>query len=223
MRNEHLREKYLEVGKGPGFDTATLSEIDLNGVDAGTSEGKGSFTGLLTLHGVRKTVTEASTFAGRHRPSREGIVSRRPFGLRHRKPRYLGVGVKDIVQVEVAFAVSRVSRMMRTLLFLLATTVLASPAWAEPTFLAKQYTRCTACHYSPTGGGLLTPYGRPPLASRAVHDRRVRTAPSGADDDPRGEQAFLYGALATHSARCISGSRCVRRICASAFPVGTRP
>src|SRR6476646_11230357 len=33
LRNEHLREKYLEVDKGPEFETATLSEIDLIGVD----------------------------------------------------------------------------------------------------------------------------------------------------------------------------------------------
>jgi hypothetical protein len=36
----------------------------------------------------------------------------------------------------------------------------AGRAFAEPMFLARQYTRCTTCHYSPTGGGLLTPYGR---------------------------------------------------------------
>ena len=84
---------------------------------------------------------------------------------------------------------------MRALLFLLATTVLASPAWAEPTFLAKQYTRCTACHYSPTGGGLLTPYGRL-LSHRELSTIGGTTAPaSGAEDDPQGEQAFLYGTL----------------------------
>jgi YceI-like protein len=31
LRNEHLRENYLEVDKGPGFDTATLSKIDGKG------------------------------------------------------------------------------------------------------------------------------------------------------------------------------------------------
>ena len=86
--------------------------------------------------------------------------------------------------------------MARTLFFLLATTVLASTAWAEPTFLAKQYTRCTACHYSPTGGGLLTPYGRL-LSHRELSTAGgAATAPeAGAEDDPHGEQAFLYGAL----------------------------
>ena len=41
LRNEHLREKYLEVDKGPGFDTATLSEIDLNGFNPDAPERQG--------------------------------------------------------------------------------------------------------------------------------------------------------------------------------------
>jgi hypothetical protein len=85
---------------------------------------------------------------------------------------------------------------LRTVYFLLATTVLASTAWAEPTFLAKQYTRCTACHYSPTGGGLLTPYGRLLSHRELSTTGAAATAPeSGAQDDPHGEQAFLYGVL----------------------------
>ena len=85
---------------------------------------------------------------------------------------------------------------MKTIVFLIAATLLASTAWAEPTFLAKQYTRCTPCHYSPTGGGLLTPYGRL-LSHRDLSTTGgTATAPaSGAEDDPHGEQAFLYGAL----------------------------
>jgi hypothetical protein len=85
---------------------------------------------------------------------------------------------------------------MKTICFLLAATVLASTAWAEPTFLAKQYTRCTACHYSPTGGGLLTPYGRLLSHRELSTTGGTATAPeSGAQDDPNGEQAFLYGLL----------------------------
>ena len=85
---------------------------------------------------------------------------------------------------------------MKTVLLLLAATVLASTAWAEPMFLAKQYTRCTACHYSPTGGGLLTPYGRLLSHRELSTTGGTAAAPAaGAADDPRGEQAFLYGAL----------------------------
>ena len=107
LRNEHLRENYLEVGKGAGFDTATLSEIDLNGFNPHT-EGKGSFTGVLSLHGVSKPVTGAVDI----RQSGAGLRVKASFPLQLsdysiRPPRYLGVGVKDIVQVEVAFAVSR--------------------------------------------------------------------------------------------------------------------
>jgi len=89
-----------------------------------------------------------------------------------------------------------VRNAVKTILSVLAATLLASTASAEPMFLSKQYPRCTACHYSPTGGGLLTPYGR------LLSHRELSTtgggdkAPAaGAADDPRGEQAFLYGAL----------------------------
>src|SRR3954465_3688528 len=72
----------------------------------------------------------------------------------------------------------------------------ASNASAEPMFLAKQYTRCTACHYSPTGGGLLTPYGRLLSHRELSTTGGTAAAPAaGAEDDPHGEQAFLYGAL----------------------------
>jgi hypothetical protein len=84
--------------------------------------------------------------------------------------------------------------MVRILLFLLPTLLVASTGWAEPTFLAKQYTRCSACHYSPTGGGLLTPYGRL-LSHRELSTWRPATADTEAADDRHGEQAFLYGAL----------------------------
>src|SRR5207247_2229950 len=59
----------------------------------------------------------------------------------------------------------------------------ASIAGAEPTFLAKHHeTRCSACHFSPTGGGLLNDYGR--LMSRQEI--------SSTDADREG---FLWGAL----------------------------
>ena len=108
LRNEHLRENYLEVDKGPGFDTATLSAIDLKGLSPDAPEGKGFFAGLLTVHGLAKTVTGAVDV--RHAGAGLRVSGSFPVNLSDyniRKPRYLGVGVKDIVQVEVAFAVTR--------------------------------------------------------------------------------------------------------------------
>jgi len=85
----------------------------------------------------------------------------------------------------------------RTLAALAAGWVMTtSAASAEPMFLAKQYTRCTACHYSPTGGGLLTPYGRLLSHRELSTTGSTGAAPvAGEEDAPRGEQAFLYGAL----------------------------
>jgi hypothetical protein len=66
----------------------------------------------------------------------------------------------------------------------------ASRAAAEPIFLSRQYTRCTNCHYSPTGGGLLTPYGR----SLSREELSTFGASHGAASPSR-EQDFLFGAL----------------------------
>jgi polyisoprenoid-binding protein YceI len=107
LRNEHLREKFLEVTKGPGYDQAVLSEIDLKDLNADTPDGKGSFTGSLTLHGVTKTVTGPVDV----RQGGAGLRVKASFPLNLSEynisaPRYLGVGVKNTVQVEVAFGVT---------------------------------------------------------------------------------------------------------------------
>ncbi|MCY4658463.1 MAG: hypothetical protein OXF93_01435 [Acidobacteria bacterium] len=74
----------------------------------------------------------------------------------------------------------------------------AAPASAEPTFLSKQYPRCTACHYSASGGGLLTPYGR--SLSREEISTFGRRGPSAAAGAAvRGEEGFLFGALPSDS------------------------
>ena len=73
------------------------------------------------------------------------------------------------------------------------------PASAEPTFLSKQYPRCTACHYSAAGGGLLTPYGR--SLSREEISTFGRQGASGAPStgSTAGEEGFLFGALSSES------------------------
>jgi hypothetical protein len=84
--------------------------------------------------------------------------------------------------------------------FGLALLLLTCSRWgaAEPMFLSKQYTRCTTCHYSPTGGGLLTPYGRSLSHHELSTFRGSEDAgpPGSPPPAPRGgEQDFLWGAL----------------------------
>ena len=108
LRNEHLKEKYLEVDKGTGYDQAVLSEVTLQGLNADASAGKGSFTGSLMLHGVKKTVTGPVEIrqAGTGRRVRASFPVNLP-DYNIDKPRYLGVGVKDTVQVSVTFTATQ--------------------------------------------------------------------------------------------------------------------
>jgi hypothetical protein len=103
LRNEHLRDRYLEVGRGEGFDRAVLSEIRLGVADPRGFEGKTTFTGTFLLHGTKNPV------AGQATVRREGKAVRveasfpvtvSAFGIA--KPQYLGVGVRDQVTVAVS-------------------------------------------------------------------------------------------------------------------------
>lgn len=68
---------------------------------------------------------------------------------------------------------------------------------AEPRFLSRQYTRCSSCHYSATGGGLLTPYGRS-LSGQELSTTRRAHAENVTDGEVPGEEAFLFGAAGDH-------------------------
>jgi polyisoprenoid-binding protein YceI len=103
LRNTHLREKYLEVGKGAGFDRAVLSEIVVSGVDLAASS-KGTFKGTLALHGTRKPISgtvRLTPAAGQVKVDATFPVQLTDFGIP--EPRYLGVGVHDQVQVRARF------------------------------------------------------------------------------------------------------------------------
>jgi polyisoprenoid-binding protein YceI len=108
LRNEHLRERYLEVSKAPGYENAILSDIELKGVDPVAPEGKGTFTGSLALHGVKNTV--AGSVEARKAGAGIRVKAMFPVNLADfhiDEPSYLGVGVKDTVQVEVAFTIAQ--------------------------------------------------------------------------------------------------------------------
>ena len=63
----------------------------------------------------------------------------------------------------------------------------AASTGAEPIFLSRQYTRCTTCHFSPTGGGLLTPYGR------SLSREELSTTGAGGAGSTSREHEFAYG------------------------------
>jgi len=103
MRNDHMREKYLELGKGDGFENAVLSDIHLGEVDAETFQGRTTFTGTLLLHGTKRRVTGPADV--RRVGSSVRIEATFPVALADHgipKPQYLGVGVKGEVQVKVS-------------------------------------------------------------------------------------------------------------------------
>jgi polyisoprenoid-binding protein YceI len=104
LRNDHLREKYLEVGKGDGFDKAVLSDVHLGDVDAETFQGRTTFTGMLLLHGTTKGVTGSADIrrvGSSVRVDAAFPVTLADYGIP--KPQYLGVGVRSEVQVKVSF------------------------------------------------------------------------------------------------------------------------
>ena len=104
LRNQHLRENYLEVGKGAGFDKAVLTDIRLSDADGEAFEGSTGFTATMLLHGVAHEV------AGKAEVRREGTGRRvraefpltlTDFGIT--PPLYLGVGVGNKLLVRVQF------------------------------------------------------------------------------------------------------------------------
>ena len=102
LRNDHMRNAYLEVGKGEGFDTAVLSKIRLGAGEAELAK-KVMFSGVLALHGVRKAITGEAEI--RRDGARVHVEASFPVTLTDfaiEKPQYLGVGVKNELRVKVS-------------------------------------------------------------------------------------------------------------------------
>lgn len=104
LRNEHLRDKYLQVAKGAGFDKAVLSSIVVTEAADAAFAGKSPFTGMLLLHGVSHPVSGTAEF----RKVSQGVRVDAAFPLvltdhAVEPPQYLGVGVAAKVMVKVSF------------------------------------------------------------------------------------------------------------------------
>jgi len=103
LRDRHMKNNYLEVEKGAEYAAARLEDIRVEKL-----AGKTTFKGLLTLHGSRKPVTgtaEIKQTANGYRVEATFPLRTAEFGIP--EPTYLGVGVKDEIQVRVNFVAAR--------------------------------------------------------------------------------------------------------------------
>jgi len=104
LRNQHLRDNYLEVDRGPEFARAVMSAVRLSGMDLGSPQGRGTFEAMLSLHGVTRAVrgqVEIRRAGQGLRIQASFPVALKDYGIA--EPRYLGVGVRDEVSVQVTF------------------------------------------------------------------------------------------------------------------------
>jgi hypothetical protein len=82
-----------------------------------------------------------------------------------------------------------IGRLALSLAILMAVLVWTSSASAYPWMIRKEYTTCNVCHADPSGGGLLTVYGRALGVSEMT--MKYKTG----DDDPGKVGNFLFGAF----------------------------
>ena len=105
LRNEHLRSTFLELDRGPEFRDAVLSGLVLEDPPpAAGGRHRTRFSAMLTLHGVRRTVegeAELRRRNGRMQVEAEFSLSLEAFDIP--PPRYLGIGVRDAIDVAVRF------------------------------------------------------------------------------------------------------------------------
>ena len=102
LRDQHMKHKYLEIHRSQALTVATLEEILIERAE----EGSMPFHGRLTLHGEQHTISgmadlQAQSHGGGVRVRARFPISLAAFGIQ--PPHYLGVGVRDEVQVQVQF------------------------------------------------------------------------------------------------------------------------
>jgi polyisoprenoid-binding protein YceI len=103
IRDRHMKNNYLEVEKGPAFATAIIEDIRVEKLD-----GKTVFTGMLSLHGRKKKVTGAAELQQRDGSIR--VQAQFPVKVSDFEipaPTYLGVGVRDEIQIKVSMMAVR--------------------------------------------------------------------------------------------------------------------
>lgn len=108
LRDRHLRENYLEVERGEGFDTAELTELRLLDATGTGFQGRTGFVAMLRLHDTRKQV--AGTAELRQTDTDVRVDASFPlvltdFGIQ--PPQYMGVGVGDRLLVRAVFVATQ--------------------------------------------------------------------------------------------------------------------
>jgi polyisoprenoid-binding protein YceI len=104
LRNQHLREKYLEVDKGTNYGVAVLSDLRLTGDGAQALQGKVGWLANLVLHGTKKQVEGSGEL--RREGGNVAVEATFPLALTDfdvTPPEYLGVGVGNRLIVKVRF------------------------------------------------------------------------------------------------------------------------
>jgi len=104
LRDSHMLTQYLEVDRGGAFAAATLKDIRLSSIDPNDPVGKGTFNGVLGLHGQERPVAGTTEI----RRSGEALHVKATFPVKVSDfaiptPTYLGMGVKDEITVAVNF------------------------------------------------------------------------------------------------------------------------
>jgi polyisoprenoid-binding protein YceI len=102
LRDQHMKDKYLEIHRSQTLTTASLEEIHIERAE----EGSMPFHGRLTLHGEQHTISGMADLQAQPRGGGVRVRARFPISLAAfgiQPPHYLGVGVRDEVQVQVHF------------------------------------------------------------------------------------------------------------------------
>ena len=99
LRNQHMKEKYLEVGKFPKA-SLKISEMKLPSAEKEVTADDVPFSGMLTLHGKEKPVKGTAKVAKKADKADLTFkfeIATTDFGIE--TPSYLGIKVTDAVKV----------------------------------------------------------------------------------------------------------------------------